>query len=42
MKTLTIRLLDSVDEFNVKMKLAAHLFEKGIIINIIGEADADN
>jgi predicted HTH domain antitoxin len=31
MKTLTIKILDSVDEIDVKMQLAAHLFEKGIM-----------
>ncbi|MFC2087024.1 UPF0175 family protein [Bacteroidota bacterium] len=31
MKTLTIQIPDSVDEKDVKMQLAAHLFEKGIL-----------
>lgn len=31
MKTLTINLPDSVDEKDVKMQLAAQLFEKGIL-----------
>lgn len=31
MKTLTLKLPDSVDEMDVKMQLAAHLFEKGIL-----------
>jgi predicted HTH domain antitoxin len=31
MKTLTIKIPDSVDEIDVKMQLAAHLFEKGIM-----------
>ncbi|MDP1727717.1 MAG: UPF0175 family protein [Bacteroidota bacterium] len=31
MKTLTLRIPDSVDEIDVKMQLAAHLFEKGIM-----------
>lgn len=31
MKTLTLNLPDSVDEMDVKMQLAAHLFEKGIL-----------
>lgn len=31
MKTLTLNIPDSVDEMEVKMQLAAHLFEKGIM-----------
>jgi len=31
MKTLTLEIPDSVDEIDVKMHLAAHLFEKGIM-----------
>ncbi len=31
MKTLTLNIPDSVDERDVKMQLAAHLFEKGIL-----------
>ncbi len=31
MKTLTLKIPDSVDEQDVKMQLAAHLFEKGIM-----------
>lgn len=31
MKTLTLRLPDSVDEKEVKMQLAAYLFDKGIL-----------
>ena len=31
MKTLTLQLPDSVDEKDVKMQLAAHLFDKGIL-----------
>jgi predicted HTH domain antitoxin len=31
MKTLTIKIPDSVNETDVKMQLAAHLFEKGIM-----------
>lgn len=31
MKTLTLNIPDSVDEIDVKMQLAAHLFEKGIM-----------
>ena len=31
MKTLTIKIPDSVNEIDVKMQLAAHLFEKGIM-----------
>lgn len=31
MKTLTLQLPDSVDEKDVKMQLAAQLFEKGIM-----------
>ncbi len=31
MKTLTLKIPDSVDEIDVKMQLAAHLFEKGIM-----------
>ena len=31
MKTLTFKIPDSVDERDVKMQLAAHLFEKGIL-----------
>ena len=31
MKTLTLRIPDSVNETDVKMQLAAHLFEKGIL-----------
>ena len=31
MKILTINIPDSVDEIEVKMQLAAHLFEKGIM-----------
>ena len=31
MKTLTLKIPDSVDEIDVKMQLAAHLFEKGIL-----------
>ncbi len=31
MKTITINIPDSVDELDVKMQLAAHLFEKGIM-----------
>ena len=31
MKTLTLKLPDSVNEMDVKMQLAAHLFEKGIL-----------
>jgi len=30
MKTLTIKIPDTVDEKDLKMELAAHLFEKGI------------
>ena len=31
MKTLIFKIPDSVDEIDVKMQLAAHLFEKGIM-----------
>jgi predicted HTH domain antitoxin len=31
MKTLTIKLPDTVDEMDVKMQLAAQLFEKGTL-----------
>ena len=31
MKTVTLKIPDSVDEIDVKMQLAAHLFEKGIM-----------
>jgi predicted HTH domain antitoxin len=31
MKTLTIQIPDSVNESDVKMQLAAHLYEKGIL-----------
>lgn len=31
MKTLTLNIPDSVNEVEVKMQLAAHLFEKGIL-----------
>ena len=31
MKTLTLQLPDNVDEKDVKMQLAAHLFDKGIM-----------
>ena len=31
MKTLTLKIPDSVDEIDVKMQLSAHLFEKGIL-----------
>jgi len=31
METLTLKIPDSVDEIDVKMQLAAHLFEKGIL-----------
>jgi len=31
MKTLTIKIPDTVDEKDLKMELAAHLFEKGIL-----------
>jgi predicted HTH domain antitoxin len=31
MKTLTFNIPDSVDEIDVKMQLATHLFEKGIM-----------
>ncbi len=31
MKTLTLKIPDSVDEIDVKMQLAAHLFEKGVL-----------
>ncbi|MDP2338536.1 MAG: UPF0175 family protein [Bacteroidota bacterium] len=31
MKTLTLNIPDSVDEIDVKMQLAAHLYEKGIM-----------
>ena len=31
MKTLTLQLPDTVDEKDVKMQLAAHLYEKGIM-----------
>ena len=31
MKTLTLELPDSVDILDVKMQLAAHLFEKGVL-----------
>ena len=31
MKTVTINLPDSVDEFEVRMQLAAQLFEKGVL-----------
>ncbi|MBW8333687.1 MAG: UPF0175 family protein [Prolixibacteraceae bacterium] len=31
MKTLTLKIPDSVDEMDIKMQLAAHLFEKGIM-----------
>lgn len=31
MKTLTFNIPDSVNEIDVKMQLAAHLFEKGVL-----------
>lgn len=31
MKTLTLKLPDTVDEKEVKMQLAAHLYDKGIM-----------
>ncbi len=31
MKTLTLQLPDTVDEKDLKMQLAAHLYDKGII-----------
>ena len=31
MKTLTLKIPDSVDEIDVKMQLAGQLFEKGIL-----------
>jgi len=31
MKTLTLKIPDTVDERDVKMQVAAHLFEKGIL-----------
>jgi len=31
MKNLTIQIPDSIDEADVKMEVAAHLFEKGIL-----------
>jgi predicted HTH domain antitoxin len=31
MKTLTLQLPDSVDEKDVKMQLAAHLYDKGVM-----------
>lgn len=31
MKTLTLQLPDTVDEKNIKMQLAANLFDKGIM-----------
>lgn len=31
MNILTLRISDSVDEMDVKMQLAVHLFEKGIV-----------
>ena len=31
MKNVTIQIPDSVDEADVKMEVAAHLFEKGIL-----------
>ena len=31
MKTLTLQLPDTVDEKDVKMQLAAHLYDKGIM-----------
>ncbi|HEY4786882.1 MAG TPA: UPF0175 family protein [Bacteroidales bacterium] len=31
MKTLTLQIPDTVDERDVKMQLAAHLFERGIM-----------
>lgn len=31
MKTLTFQIPDTVDEKDVKMQLAAHLFDKGIL-----------
>ena len=31
MKTLTLQLPDTVDEKDVKMQLAAHLYDKGIL-----------
>ncbi len=31
MKTLTLKIPDSVDEIDVKMQLAAHLFENGTL-----------
>ncbi len=31
MKTLTIQVPDSVDEENLKMQIAAHLFDTGIL-----------
>ena len=31
MKTLTLQLPDNVDEKDVKMQLAAHLYDKGIM-----------
>lgn len=41
MKTLTLQLPDTVDEKDVKMQLAAHLYDKGIMssgqaANLIG------
>jgi predicted HTH domain antitoxin len=41
MKTLTLKIPDSVDEVDVKMQFAAFLFEKGILssgqaANIVG------
>lgn len=31
MKTLTFNIPDSVNEIEIKMQLAAHLFEKGVL-----------
>lgn len=31
MKTLTLQIPDTVDEKDVKMQLAAHLYEKGVL-----------
>ncbi|NJM94062.1 MAG: UPF0175 family protein [Cytophagales bacterium] len=33
MKTITLQLPDTIDEKDIKMQLAAHLFDKGIMIS---------
>jgi predicted HTH domain antitoxin len=31
MKTITLQVPDTIDDYKVKMQIAAHLFEKGVL-----------